>query len=100
MYSNKGSIQSRADQPEISAARRPRPITDKQMSSHYVPHTKIPALVFSNSALASRHVALMIEGLIRQNISANRPTVLGLATGSTPLGLYRELVRLHKEASL
>jgi glucosamine-6-phosphate deaminase len=70
------------------------------MSSHYVPHTKIPTLVFPTSQQASRHVALMIESLIRQNNSANRPTVLGLATGSTPVGLYRELIRLHKEASL
>src|SRR5213080_1131806 len=70
------------------------------MSSHYVPHTKIPTLVFPSSALASRHVALMIEGLIRQNNSATRPTVLGLATGSTPVGLYRELIRLHREAGL
>src|SRR3954447_15710644 len=70
------------------------------MSSHYVSHTKIPTLVFPTSAQASRHVALMIESLIRQNNSANRPTVLGLATGSTPVGLYRELIRLHKEAGL
>src|ERR1700726_413908 len=70
------------------------------MSSHYVPHTKIPTLVFPTSTQASRHLALMIESLIRQNNSANRPTVLGLATGSTPVGLYRELIRLHKEASL
>jgi len=70
------------------------------MSSHYVPHTKIPTLVFPTSAQASRHVALMIESLIRQNNSAGRPTVLGLATGSTPVGLYRELIRLHKEANL
>src|SRR5437773_10352782 len=70
------------------------------MSSHYVPHTKIPTLVFPTSTQASRHVALMIESLIRQNNSANRPTVLGLATGSTPVGLYRELIRLHKEAGL
>src|ERR1043166_6288941 len=42
----------------------------------------------------------MIESLLRQNNSANRPTVLGLATGSTPVGLYRELVRLHREAGL
>ena len=48
----------------------------------------------------SRHVALMIESLIRQNNSAGRPTVLGLPTGSTPVGLYRELIRLHKEAGL
>jgi len=70
------------------------------MSSHYVPHTKVPTLVFPTSAQASRHVALMIESLIRQNNSAGRPTVLGLATGSTPVGLYRELIRLHKEARL
>src|SRR5438132_1537737 len=70
------------------------------MSSHYVPHTKVPTLVFPTSAQASRHVALMIESLIRENNSAGRPTVLGLPTGSTPVGLYRELIRLHKEAGL
>src|SRR5215475_9676102 len=70
------------------------------MSSHYVPQTKVPTLVFSTSAQAARHVALMIESLIRQNNSAGRPTVLGLPTGSTPVGLYRELIRLHKEAGL
>src|SRR5260370_7750262 len=42
----------------------------------------------------------MIESLSRQNNSAGRPTVRGLATGSTPVGLYRQLVRLHKEAGL
>src|SRR5215831_18369795 len=70
------------------------------MSSRYVPNTRIPTLVFPTSGLAARHVALMIESLIRQNNSAGRPTVLGLATGSTPVGLYRELIRLHKEAGL
>ncbi|MHB1421644.1 MAG: glucosamine-6-phosphate deaminase [Gemmataceae bacterium] len=69
-------------------------------SSHYVPHTKVPTLVFATSAQATRHVALMIESLIRQNNSAGRPTVLGLPTGSTPVGLYRELIRLHREAGL
>ncbi len=70
------------------------------MSSHYVPQTKVPTLVFPTSGQAARHVALMIESLIRQNNSAGRPTVLGLPTGSTPVGLYRELIRLHKEAGL
>src|SRR4051794_31853081 len=70
------------------------------MSSHFIPYAKIPTLVFPTSAQASRHVALMIESLIRTNNSANRPTVLGLATGSTPVGLYRELIRLHKETGL
>ena len=70
------------------------------MSSHYIPFTKIPTLVFPKSTQASRHVALMIESLIRQNNSAGKATVLGLATGSTPVGLYRELIRLHREADL
>src|SRR5438105_2640241 len=70
------------------------------MSSHYVPHTKIPTLVFPTSTQASRHVALMIESLIRQNNSAGQATVLGLPTGSTPVGMYRELIRMHKEAGL
>src|SRR5207237_3460586 len=70
------------------------------MSSHYVPNTKVPTLVFPTSGQAARHVALMIESLIRQNDSAGRPTVLGLPTGSTPVGLYRELIRLYNEAAL
>src|ERR1051326_5205523 len=70
------------------------------MTSHYVPHTRVPTLVFPTATQASRHVALMIESLIRQNNSAERSTVLGLATGSTPVGLYRELIRLHKETRL
>src|SRR5688500_12503367 len=70
------------------------------MSSHYVPNTRVPTLVFPTSAQAARHVALMIESLIRQNNSAGRPTVLGLPTGSTPVGLYRELIRLHKDQGL
>src|ERR1051325_5058128 len=66
------------------------------MSSHYVPNTKVPTLVFPTNAQAARHVALMIESLIRENNSAGKPTVLGLPTGSTPVGLYRELIRLHQ----
>ena len=70
------------------------------MPSHYVPNTRIPTVAFPDSAQASRHVALLIEKLIRDNNAANRPTVLGLATGSTPVGVYRELIRLHKDAGL
>src|SRR5262245_21363695 len=70
------------------------------MSSQLMSHANIPTLVVPTSSQASRHVALMIDGLIRENNAAHRPTVLGLATGSTPVGLYRELIRLHKEAGL
>lgn len=70
------------------------------MSSHYVPHTKIPTLVFPTSALASRHVANMIANLIRERNIRGQSTVLGLPTGSTPVGMYRELIRLHREEKL
>jgi glucosamine-6-phosphate deaminase len=70
------------------------------MSCQYVPHTRIPTLVFSTSSQASQHVAVMVESLIRQNNSAGQATILGLPTGSTPVGIYRELIRMHKEAGL
>jgi glucosamine-6-phosphate deaminase len=70
------------------------------MSSHYVPNARLRTLVFNTSNDASRHAALIVERLVRENNSAGRPTVLGLATGSTPVGLYRELIRLHKEEGL
>jgi glucosamine-6-phosphate deaminase len=56
--------------------------------------------VFDNSVLASRHVAALVEGLVRQNNAVGRATVLGLPTGSTPVGVYRELIRLHRESGL
>lgn len=49
---------------------------------------------------ASRGLAQEIAELIRRNDAAGRPTVLGLATGSTPVRLYRQLIRLHREEKL
>ncbi|HWA15447.1 MAG TPA: glucosamine-6-phosphate deaminase [Gemmatimonadales bacterium] len=48
----------------------------------------------------ARQVARRISDLIRQHNQEHRPTVLGLATGSTPIGVYRELIRLHREEGL
>ena len=66
------------------------------MASHYIPRTKVPTLVFSTSNQAARHIALQIEEIIKQNLVQGKFTVLGLPTGSTPVGLYRELIRMHK----
>jgi glucosamine-6-phosphate deaminase len=44
----------------------------------------------------SREAAKIVAGAVRSRPSS----VLGLATGSTPLGLYRELIRLHREEHL
>ncbi len=70
------------------------------MQSQEIPNTRMPTLVFPTSSEAARHVAAQIANTIRENNSAGKPTVLGLATGSTPVGLYRELIRLHQEAGL
>ncbi|MCX7665859.1 MAG: glucosamine-6-phosphate deaminase [Gemmataceae bacterium] len=70
------------------------------MSTQFVPNARLRTLVFKTSGEAARHAALIVERLVRENNSAGRPTVLGLATGSTPVGLYRELIRLHREEGL
>lgn len=56
--------------------------------------------VFAGPAEANRLVADEIATLIRERQAAGRHCVLGLATGSTPLGVYGELVRLHRESGL
>ncbi len=38
--------------------------------------------------------------LIAQTLNAKPNAVLGMATGSTPLGVYKELVRMHKNEGL
>lgn len=61
---------------------------------------KIPVVVHEHSGDACKLLAGEIADLIRANTAEGRPTVLGLATGSSPVGLYRELVRLHREEGL
>ncbi len=61
---------------------------------------RIPVRVHASSAEASAWVAGQIAALIRQRNAAGAPAVLGLATGSTPVGVYDELVRLHREEGL
>lgn len=48
----------------------------------------------------ARLVAMRIAALIRERTAAGERTVLGLATGSTPIGVYRELIRMHREEGL
>ncbi|MCG3126009.1 MAG: Glucosamine-6-phosphate deaminase [Phycisphaerae bacterium] len=56
--------------------------------------------VFESSAAASAAVAREIATLIGERAAAGRRVVLGLATGSTPQGVYEELVRLHRDEKL
>lgn len=60
----------------------------------------IPAEIFPSADLAVRALAQTIARLVRDRAAAGRHAVLGLATGSTPVRLYRELIRLHREEGL
>ncbi|WP_342645354.1 glucosamine-6-phosphate deaminase [Mucilaginibacter sp. CSA2-8R] len=63
-------------------------------------YEKLPVNVYPNQKEASRRVAQRIAGLIKSKQETGKPAVLGLATGVTPVGVYQELVRLHREEGL
>ena len=61
---------------------------------------KLPVKIWNDSGEASRHVARSIALAIRQKQQEGEHIVLGLATGSTPIQVYAELVRMHQEEGL
>ncbi len=63
-------------------------------------YEKLPVTVYATPAEASKAVAARIATLIRGKQARGEKAILGLATGVTPIALYAELVRLHKEESL
>ncbi|MGL2992823.1 glucosamine-6-phosphate deaminase [Flavobacterium sp. TSSA_36] len=61
---------------------------------------KIHNVIFKNASEASILVAQEIADLIRYKQEKHKKCVLGLATGSSPIKVYQELVRMHKEEGL
>jgi len=61
---------------------------------------KIHNVIFEFSHIASIVVAQEIADLIREKSKQNTHCVLGLATGSSPIKVYEELVRMHKDEGL
>ncbi len=61
---------------------------------------KVHVEVFASSHVGSLAIANEIADLIRKKQKANEMCVLGLATGSSPIKVYEELVRQHKEEGL
>ena len=61
---------------------------------------KIPTIIYSDAVTASKQLAEEIANLIKERKEAGGKAVLGLATGSTPVDLYRELIRMHQEEDL
>jgi glucosamine-6-phosphate deaminase len=61
---------------------------------------KLPVRIWENPDQGSIYVARSIGLAIRQKQQEGEKIVLGLATGSTPIKIYGELVRQHKEEGL
>ncbi|GAA4432917.1 glucosamine-6-phosphate deaminase [Pontibacter saemangeumensis] len=61
---------------------------------------KLPVTVYPDEHIASVKVAHRVADLIRGKQRQGERAVLGLATGATPVEMYAELVRLHREEGL
>ena len=58
---------------------------------------RIHTVIFDNKENAELLIAEDIIKLIQKNNKKNKKTVLGLATGSSPKGVYKNLIELHKK---
>ena len=61
---------------------------------------KIHSIIFDDSKNGSLAIAREISDLIKKKKKQNKNCLLGLATGSSPIYVYHELVRMHKEDGL
>lgn len=70
--------------------------------SHHssVGHEHLRTVIVEDHDDIARLVAGRIAALIHERQAGGQRAVLGLATGSTPIGVYRELIRLHRDEGL
>ncbi len=61
---------------------------------------KIPTRLYGDAPEAAAALAQEVRDLILERRASGRAAVLALATGSTPVPFYRELIRLHREEGL
>ncbi|CAN5818877.1 glucosamine-6-phosphate deaminase [soil metagenome] len=61
---------------------------------------RIPVHIFDAPAQMSAQVANRVRALIEAKQAVGEPVVLGLPTGSTPIGVYHALVEMHREEGL
>ncbi|WP_462318747.1 glucosamine-6-phosphate deaminase [Marinilabilia sp.] len=64
------------------------------------PVEKLPLNIAESKEEGAKEIASIIGDLIKERNVQGKKTVLGLATGSSPILIYQELIRLHKEENL
>ena len=72
----------------------------KNLSYQLKTYEKIPVELFHNSEAGSKHIAQLMSYAIRASQKKGEKIVLGLATGSSPIKIYKELVRMYREENL
>src|SRR2546421_130624 len=82
--------------PALDASTEPRSATDRNPMREGP--ERVPVVIEETYDGIARLIAGRIAGLIRERGASVRRTVLGLATGSPPIGIYRGLIRLHGQA--
>src|SRR3981081_2669476 len=60
---------------------------------------RVPLVIVEYGEIA-RTIAKRIAEIIKERRREGRHAVVGLATGSTPIGIYRELIKMHREEGL
>jgi glucosamine-6-phosphate deaminase len=86
-----------------SEARDPNGSRGPSRVAHHAasaPLERIRTIVVEDHEDIARLVANRIATLIREKRASQGFAVLGLATGSTPIGVYRELIRMHRTEGL
>ncbi len=63
-------------------------------------YERVPTVIYATAQEACVALAQEVRALILSRQAAGKRAVLGLATGSTPVPFYRELIRLHQEEGL
>lgn len=61
---------------------------------------RVPVLIFDDSSQMARQVARRVAALIEEGRTVGKQIVLGLPTGSTPIGVYRHLIQMHRSEGL
>ena len=61
---------------------------------------KIDTEIYDDEKQGSKQIAAEIAAVIKNKQAQNQTCVLGLSGGSSPLSVYEELVKLHKEEGL
>ena len=88
------SANSPVDAPTVETSRQ---VTG---ASEGTQRERVPVLIFDTPDAMSCQVARRIANLIEERQAVNQTLVLGLPTGSTPIGVYKELIRMHRDEGL